>query len=227
MLPVMHPADPPLDPTGEQGRRLLGDELAKLPYLEKKSLIDTVLGWLTERLEGVAGEGAGPLATVILVLAVLALLAAIVYATTRIRSSRRVRRGADEADAVFDDADLSAAEYRQRAREAESRNEHSAALLDWFRAIIRSGDERALLGDSPGRTAHEFVRVLSPRFPHEREALRQAATVFDEVRYGGRKVGAGHSTTVRELDGRISQARPVHGDDDDEIQLVAPGRWAP
>lgn len=222
-----HPFDPPIDPSGEEGRTLLRDELQKLPYQERKSLIDTVTEWLADRLETVAGDAAGSVAKVVLFLLIAALVALIIFAAARVTRSRRTRSDSATGDLVLDEDDVTADEYRERARAADSRGDHDAALLDWFRAIARASDERALLGDAPARTAHELVRALAPFFPTESTALRHAGDAFDDVRYGGGQAGAARSAAMRDLDARISDARPQHGATDQGGDLAVPGRWAP
>lgn len=219
-------AEPPLDPSGEEGRRLLREELEKLPYQERRSILDVISEWLTDRLAGATGPSAGLFSQVVMLALVAALTALVIYAVTRIRVSNR-RRGSATDDDIVVDRTIPSEEYRRRAREAEARGDHSAALLDWFRALVRSGDERALLGDSPGRTAHELVGLLSRRFPDEATTLRQAGLSFDDVRYGGRSATPAQSSGMRELDARLAKARPQHDDTTDGDQLVAPGRWAP
>lgn len=223
-----HPFEPPIDPSGADGRRLLREELAKLPYQERKSLIDTITEWLTEQLDGVAGPGAGIASKIILLLLVAALVGLIIYAATRMTSSRRASRGVSGIADVLTEAHVSAAEYRARARAADAAGDHSAALLDWFRAIARSSDERALLGEEPAQTAHELTRDLGPFFPDEAAALRRGGDLFDDVRYGDRRAAAAQSAVMRELDERLTKARPRHdAGPTEQDPLVVPGRWAP
>ncbi|KNX37833.1 DUF4129 domain-containing protein [Luteipulveratus halotolerans] len=220
------PADPPLDPSGEQGRELLRAELRKLPYGDRRSLRERIMDWIGEQLDRAAASGASTIGKIVLLVAAALLLAVIAYAATRVRAGRRAR-GAPATDAVLHEPGLSAADYRRRAAAADSSGEHSAALLDWFRAIVRSGEERALLDDRPGGTAHELAAALGGFFPAEASALRTAGDSFDGVRYGGRRADAAASTAMRELDDRTARARPEHAAAQGDDGLVAPGRWAP
>ena len=220
-------SDPPLDPSAEEGRRLLREELGKLAYDTEGSVLDRLQRWVNERLEGLAGQGSDFVGRLLLLLLAAALVILAVLVVVRLRGGPRAARQGAVEGSVLGEESLTAEEYRARARAAEARGDHSAALLDWFRAIARSGDERALLDDQPGRTAHELVRALGPFFPGERAALVSAGDRFDDVRYGGRVVGEPEASTMRELDQVIARARPQHHAAHAEGDgLVAPGRWA-
>lgn len=220
-------SDPPLDPSAEEGRRLLREELDKLAYDTEGSVLDRLQRWVNEQLEGLVGQGSDVVGRLLLLLLAAGLVILVALVVVRLRGGPRAARQGGVEDSVLGEESLTAEEYRARARAAAARGDHSAALLDWFRAIARSGDERALLDDRPGRTAHELVRALGPFFPEQREALVAAGDRFDDVRYGGRVAGEAESGTMRELDRALARARPRHdtghaeGDD-----LVAPGRWA-
>ncbi|AKU18802.1 hypothetical protein VV02_10150 [Luteipulveratus mongoliensis] len=205
---------------------MLRDELRKLPYGEHKSLLDRLNDWINEQISKAALSGASGIGKIVLLVGVIALVATIAYAVTRVRAGRRARAAAAET-AVLEETGLSAADYRQRAKTADQAGDHSAALLDWFRAIVRAGEERALLDDRPGGTAHELARALGAYFPAEVAALQTAGHAFDEVRYGGRTADGAGSARMRELDDRVQHTRPQHVGDGVDDSLVAPGRWAP
>lgn len=221
------PFDPPLDPSADEGRRLLRDELDKVAYGQTKSLWQRFNEWLTDILSRAAGSNAGWIGKLLILLGILLVIAAIAFGISRLRRGGvRARRGEDE-DAVFEEAGLPADEYRRRAAAASSRGDHAAALLDWFRAIVRSGEERALLPERPGGTAHELVRQLARVFPDDTDDLLRSGDSFDDVRYGDQRPSGDAAAAMRELDSRLQKRRPVHQDlDDDAASLTAPGRWA-
>lgn len=217
-------ADPPLDPSAEQGRELVRAEMRKLPYGEHKGIVERVTDWINEQFARVSISAGGGLGKVLLLVGAVALVALAIYVIPRIRGGRLARP--DKADSgVLEEAGLSAADYRSRAQQAERSGDHSSALLDWFRAIVRSGEERALLDQRPGGTAHELGLALGAFFPDDLVDLRRAANRFDEVRYGGRSADSASSAAMRELDQRIQARRPLHTSSDrDGPSLVAPGR---
>ena len=89
-----------------------------------------------------------------------------------------------------DDA-RTAAELRAAADAAAARGDWSTAVLERFRAVVRSLEERALLDDRPGRTAHEAAEAAAARLPARAAELRRAARLFDDVCYGARRGGRG------------------------------------
>lgn len=224
---VLLATDPPLDPSADEGRRLLQRELAKYPYADHRSLVTRFEEWIADQLARAVGAGASTVTKLLLLLAVAVLIGVVAYAVTRVRRGRRAT-GSVAVASVLEEHGLTARDYRERAASAESRGEHSAALLDWFRALVREGEERALLPERPGGTAHELVEMLAAVLPDDRYDLRAAAARFDDVRYGQAEADASGSRAMQELDARLRKRRPVHLDDPAaDAALVAPGRWAP
>ncbi|MDF8263058.1 DUF4129 domain-containing protein [Luteipulveratus flavus] len=225
-LPRLLPADPPLDPSGAQGRELLRTELRKLPYGEHRTLLERLQDWIGERVDRAAASGASLFGQILILVAAAAIVAVVAYAATRARRGRLARESA-EPEAVLTETGLSAADYRRRAAQAEAAGDHAAATLDWFRALVRTGEERALLDERPGGTAHELAGALGRFFPGDAPALRVAGDVFDGVRYGEQRVDATGSARMRALEERLRHRRPTHTDSPSDDGLVAPGRWAP
>ena len=199
---------PPLDPTSEEARRWLEDELAESAYVNDQGLLARLLQWLSERgLDGPGGAGGSlPGWTIWLAVAVgVGILAVIIVRTVRWEHSPTRRR----RDGVLDEEGLSATEYRARAAAAFAAADWSAAVLDGFRAIAQSAADRTLLDDLPGRTAHEVGLLLGPTFPAHRETLRAAADEFDAVRYGDRDSSREGARAVLDLDTALAGAQPV------------------
>jgi hypothetical protein len=204
---------PPLDPSSGEGRRLLADELAKPEYSPQESLlrraVDVVVEWFRGLLDDASG---GPISFwwyAVVAGGAILLLGAVVWALLRLEPARRRRRVA--AGSVFDESGLSADDYRRRARAASAAGDHAAAVLDGYRALVAGSVERFVLDDHPGATAREIAGSLGRVFAAESARLRDAAGVFDAVRYGDERPAADQAQAVLDLEDRIRVAAPVEG----------------
>ena len=202
--------DAPLDPSSGEARRQLADELSRPEYGSDESplrrAVRAVVDWFTELFDGASG---GPISYwwyAVVAVAVLGALALAVWAVIRLEPARRVRRGG--ASGVFDEAGISADEYRRRARAARDAGDGGTAVLDGYRAIVATAVERFVLDDLPGSTAREIAHSLERAFPGEREALETAAVTFDGVRYGGRGAELAEADAVLGLDDRLCRLMP-------------------
>jgi len=215
-------ADPPLDPSADQGQELLRTELRKLPYGEHRSVLQRLQDWISAQLARAAESGASEIGKIVLLLAAIAMVVIVAYAARHVRAGQRARLSTDEA--VLTDPARSAADYRRSAAAADAAGDHAAALLDWFRALARAGEERDLLDPRPGQTAHELAITLGASFPEDAVALRVAGDEFDAVRYGGQRADATASARMRDLDQTLQARRPVQSGPVQKQDLVAPGQ---
>lgn len=197
--------DPPLDPTSPEARQWLEDELRKGIYREQKGLLQRFWDWLNDALAGSGGTGF-PAWTIWIAVVIGAAVVALVV----LRSLRAERRMTGPRRAgVLDGPTRSAAQHRTAARDALASGDADTAVLEAYRAIARSAEERTLLDDLPGRTAHEVAVALGPVFPASASALATAADTFDAVLYGRRTASAEAARAVIELDGTLATTRPV------------------
>jgi hypothetical protein len=74
---------------------------------------------------------------------------------------------------------------------------------------VRGLEERGLLDERSGRTADEAAADGGTRLPALRAELAAAATVFDDVHYGGRPATEEHYRTLAALDERCRTERPA------------------
>ncbi|WP_109474192.1 DUF4129 domain-containing protein [Ornithinimicrobium cavernae] len=198
-----------LDPDRDEARELLERELAGPEYNRAESFILRALSWLMDRITGVIEvlPGSTGLSTLLLGV-VLALVSVAVFFA--VRGTRRTRRLTDRSSGpVLDEVGLTAADYRARASAAAQHGDWDAVLLDSYRAIAASSDERALLDEAPGTTAHEIAVGLRAPFPDHASALLGAADAFDAVCYGDQHAGQQQAERVRELDRVLARSRPA------------------
>ena len=199
-----------LSPSNEEARTWLEKELSKPRYGNSEPglferIWQSVEDWLDSVLGSISGAST-PLPGFVAAIVAVALLALILYLLRFVRRTPRVDRA--ETTAVLGESDLTADEFRRRAQAALTRGHFDGAVLDAMRAIARRGFERTLLPDAPLLTAHEVADELSVPFPAHADRLRSAATVFDEVVYGGRRATAARAQQLLDLDATLSSTRP-------------------
>jgi hypothetical protein len=175
----------PLLPTPEEAqewaRRELSDPVyarAEPTFLDRaaRAVFDAIVRLLNPDLSG----GWGPAAAVVTTVVVVALLVAALL----IWGVPRARARADGSVAVFGAVEhRTAAQLRADAAEAASRSDWDAAVVLRFRALAVALGERVLVTTTPGTTAQAFARQAARVFPAHADALRDAASGFDDVRY--------------------------------------------
>lgn len=200
---------PPLTPTGGTARDWLTRELAKPAYADQRTLLQRLWDWAMDRLQDLLNGVGSALPVYVLIPLLLVIFGLAIFALTRLRGGDSTDAG-PERDGVLTDIDLTADQLRRRAAQAASDGAHSASFVDYFRAVARRAEERALLIPQPGRTAHEVGAELAPYFPAQAAGLRAAATHFDEIRYGGATATSADVEQVRSLDQAVDHARPLH-----------------
>ena len=197
-------ADVPVLPDAGQGRAWAREELAG-PGYDRPGLIRRGLQWLVEHLQQLPlphGNGSALTAAVLLVV----VAAVVVWAVRRGGGPLARRRGGD-GDAVFEPGPRSAEQHRSDADRAAADGDWRTAVLERFRAVVRELEERGVVPEQPGRTAGETADAAGRRMPGLKDDLRNAATLFGDVRYGGRTPGPAADAALRELDARVRATR--------------------
>lgn len=199
------PLDAPLDPTSDEARRWLQDELSSARYNAQPGLLERLREWL-DRLLSSSPDGGLP--SVFLPVAIGLVVAVLALVLVRVLRREVGASGARDGSGILDVPDVPADVLRRQARAAADRGDWDAAVLDGVRALARAAVERVVLDDAPGRTAHEVALTLSAAFPAESTALLAAADAFDAVRYGDRSAGEAQARGVLALDDRLAAASP-------------------
>lgn len=196
------PLDVPATPSAEEARRAAEGELAKAAYHENGGLVHTILRWLLDHLDPARLVPGVPTWTAYVVTALLGALI-VIGLLLLLRGARlgRVRRGRDAA--LFEDA-RDASALAASAEAAARRGDWATAVVERFRAIIRSLDERGLVEDYPGLTAHEAGSLAGAVVPVLDTDLTAAAALFDAVRYGERVATREQDEWIRALADRVA-----------------------
>ncbi|PPF31150.1 DUF4129 domain-containing protein [Rathayibacter tritici] len=200
----------PLDPDANEARRLLLEELADPRYrAAEPTLFDRVVQAIRDWFTSLTLPGDGPPVPVAAVIGVLVLVALVVAALLIAGRPRVARRSAVTGAVLADDDTRSAAALRSLAEAAAARGDWDEALVERFRALVRSLDERTVLRVSPGTTALGLSSRASAAFPSSTAALRRAADDFDRVRYLGQPCGSAEYERVAALDRELAAASPI------------------
>jgi hypothetical protein len=196
---------PPLQPSGDEGRRLLRDELAHSEY-HRQHLVQRLLAWLGRRLEGGVGAASGTswVAALLTMLVAAVLLVGLALLLSRIRRDRRQR---ERPEAVLTDERVSARDLRRRAETALADGRHADAVVDAFRALAVRQVERGRLADLPGTTAHEVAATLAGSYPDHSARVGRGADLFDATYYGDRPASRADAAGLLELDDALAGAR--------------------
>lgn len=200
-------ADVPATPSAEEARQAAVEELSKPAYHPHPSLLEQIWQWLISHLQLTQVIPGAPawLSMLIVAVALAVLLGLLVILLRRVTlADRSRRRGAS----LFDD-DRDSAALTQAADQAARSGDWATAVVERFRAIIRSLDERGLIDDYPGMTAHEAAEVSAAALGTLGGELRQAANLFDSVRYGEVVSTAVQDEWMRRLAQAIAQTRPL------------------
>jgi hypothetical protein len=201
----MRSPGPPLQPSGEEGRHLLREELIHGEY-HRQQLVQRILDWLARRLEGGVGAASGTsaLTTVVTMFVVAVLVVGLVLLVTRVRRDRRRQARSGQ---VLTEGRVSSGELRRRAEEALAAGRYADAVTDAYRALAVRQVERGRLADQPGATAHEVAVSLSTTYPAQGALVGRTADLFDATLYGDRAAGREDAAGVLALDDELAGAR--------------------
>ena len=197
------------DLTRESARDAAREELSRREYAEAQPpllvrLAGRLVRELLELVDDAAGAVPGGRLGLLLLVGLIALLVAVVLA--------RVRPGAGGRTATplfTGSALLTAAEHRALADQAAAEERFAEAVRERLRAVVRDLEARSVLDPRPGRTAGEVARDAGAVMPVIAEDLRQAATTFDEIWYGGRTADASSYALLVGVDDRVARTPMV------------------
>jgi hypothetical protein len=193
----------PRDQAAEEARR----ELSKGSYhLDDRSLVervfDRVVEWLDRTLGYLAGHAPGGSAGLLVLVGILVGL--VWFALWRSGPVRRAGRRARTSAAL--DTTLSAQHHRRLADELAAAGRYAEAIRERMRAVVRELETRGVLEPRLGRTADEVAAEAGAEVPEIGPGLRAAATIFDEVWYGGRAGTVAADRTLREVDDAVRRS---------------------
>ncbi len=202
------PADVPVELGRDAAHRLAVEELAKPEYhVDDPSLFQRAVTWIIEKVADLIDRASqvvpgGPWGLAVIALVIMLVIAAVLWRGGPVR-----RSGAGDA-ALFVGRPRSAAEHRAAAERAAGAARWEEAVLERYRAIVRSLEERTVLEPRPGRTADEAAAAAGVALPLLAQNLKAAAETFDAVVYGGRAATSTDDRFLRELDHAAAATTP-------------------
>ncbi|CAM5781296.1 DUF4129 domain-containing protein [Cellulomonas persica] len=199
--------EPPLTPDAETARRWALEELAQPEYRDQRSILQRVLEWFMRQFEDVQDSVHldGPMVALVVGGAIVVALLIAWWVAGPVRSGR-----ASAARTVLaHDDERTAAQLREAADAAARAGDWETAVLERFRSVVRDLEERAVLDERPGRTAHETTVDAGARLPDVAGALGDAGALFDDVAYGGRHASEADDAHLRAWAAAIGSARPL------------------
>jgi hypothetical protein len=200
--------DVPVVPDAETARGWARDELADPIYHQHESLLNQIIRWVMERLteaQGALSSMDGGAAALVLGTAAILGVAIVLVIAGPVLRARRSRTSTE----VFVDDSRTADQIRASADALAAAGRWSDAVLDRFRAILRSLEERAVLAERPGWTADEASSEAGAALPSCAEDLRRASRLFDDVCYGDARATEQDDTWLRGVDLVVRETRPV------------------
>jgi hypothetical protein len=198
-----------LDPSTEQARQWMSEELARSEYQDTRSLFQRLMDWLAERLadlQGTQGTGGVSLPPLVITGVVVLIVVGIAFLLTRIRVESRA---VAERKTLLGNSALTAEQLRREAERALAENRFDDAVLAWTRAIARDAESRTLLPDAPSMTAHEVGTALAVAFPAHVDDIASTMDRFDAVAYGDQAASRDDALATRATDAALHGARPV------------------
>jgi hypothetical protein len=173
----------PLDPSDDEARRLLEQELQKPEYQNNSPLAALVERILTEISDRLATARLASLNSTALAIGVaLALIALFLWLVSRIRRSQRSEK--KRASTPVGLPSLNAQELWLQAQAAFQAEQFEEAILYGFRGAVAQRIETGALPELPGMTAFEAAEALADLEPARASEVRHAGVIFDQVRYG-------------------------------------------
>jgi hypothetical protein len=202
-------ADLPVVPDRDTAREWLSSELQGSEYAERESLLSRLITWVLDWLNSIDWPDtsmSGPQLGVVIavIVAVVLVLAWLVAGPVRLGRNRT-----GSAEVLDTDDARTASQMRAAADAAAASGDWRTAVVERFRAVVRSLEERVIIDPRPGRTAQEAAADAGARLPAQAAGLRSGADLFDGVEYGDRVATPGDDADLRALDAEATAARPV------------------
>jgi hypothetical protein len=188
-------------------RDAAAEELRRREYADAQPpllvrIADRVLGELGELLDRAALAAPGGRLGLLALVALLVLFVVVVLVRVG-----PLGRSAPSA-ALFDGSSaLPASSHREQAESAARQGRWADAVRERLRAVVRELEARGALDPRPGRTAGEIARDGGAALPSLADDLQRAASLFDEIWYGGRPADASSYATLVDVDDRVTSSR--------------------
>ena len=204
----MIPFEIPITLGRDEAQRQLRAELSKPEYVDVQNMANDWWQRLMDWLMGGPGNGNAPSVPVVPLIVAILVIAALVALVLLAGPLRRDPRAHADED-MFAGIDATADDLRDEAKRLGDAGQWRQAVIQRFRALIRSLGERGVIDESPGMTAREAAARAGERLPALRDSLGHAAEVFDGLAYGTRTGARQQYDEMAALDEGLARSRPV------------------
>jgi uncharacterized protein DUF4129 len=204
MNPWAAAGSPPDPVTRTAAQAAAKAELSKRAYHRNDpSFIDRGIQWLGKKLlkllQNATSHAPGHAIGLLLIVVILAALVVLIIARVG-----ALHRSPHSDLAIFGVEETSADDHRRNAEQFAKAGQWADAIRERLRAIARELEQRGVLDPRPGRTATELSQEAGAQLPALADDLRNAASIFDRVWYGGRTATAADEEVLRRLDSRVA-----------------------
>lgn len=183
----------PVQPDADTARQWAEQELAKREYQPSSNWLESAYRKFLDLLFG--SSGSADLTQIVFYL----LLVGILIVAILVGSTMVGKQAASRAGALFTDEQTTAAEYLQKARQAERAQNWGSALVALYRYLVRTLEENQQIDSFPGRTAKEAAVAAQGVFPEQGSRLLTAGRYFDAAFYSEHEITEEMLGQVQEL----------------------------
>lgn len=197
-------------PERGEGQQWARDELSDPIYREADMTLFERIGraisdFFSDMLDSAAGIQS-PVLTIVVVLAVIALIVLAVWWTRRSANVRLEHVAARQP--VFR-SQLDPVALRRTAAEAAAAEDWRLAVQDLVRAVFAEQANAQRIVIDRASTAQELAAASSAVLPRSADDFTQLAVLFDDVSFSGKRVTRDAWERAGALDGRITSGAPA------------------
>lgn len=190
--------DVPVDPDRDTAQQWARDELAKQEYQSGTGTnwLARFMEWIQNLIESL-GEGLGGVWGGWGLVGIIAIVAAVVgLIVWLVVGPLRRSRGRSVDEEALGDPTLTAGDLVERARAAAGDGDWDLAVIEAYRSVIRTVEEREAIETRAGMTALEASLAAGIAMPAIANDLAVDSEVFDAVRYGHLTATAEHYSHI-------------------------------
>lgn len=194
----------PFTPDFDQANELATKELAKFKYQRDDSLLNRIFEWLKELFFAIFQKKPGELSfsEILTFLFFLLIFGILIYFAVRfglkLRKNKSQIVSNISQDQPFLDHNRTSAELFMLATIAAKNGDLNTAVLERFRGIMKSLDERGIIVLSPGLTAIEATKLAIQKIG-EKQLFTTAVNWFNAILYGSAEANSAAVDSIQKL----------------------------
>ncbi len=192
-------------PTPDEIRQAAEDVFDRQEFQRHKSLLQRFWDWLTSLFPKGGGSGFAAASTLLLYLALAALIGALIFVVVQLIRSRVRATPKSKTDdvQVTIEGPRSTASWQEEAEEHEAAGRWKDAILARYRELVGALVDRGVLSTQPGRTTGELRVELASGFPAVATEFDEATTLFELPWYADVATGPEENVRFKALAARV------------------------